>query len=78
MGYDAAGMSGLKKTDPIKDAQRHQREIDAATAMAEYHAANAAELEKAARLKALRLAKVAADRKAKPIARRPKKPSKRP
>ena len=41
MGYDAAGMSGLKKTDPIKVAQQHQREIDAATAMAEYHAANA-------------------------------------
>ena len=77
MGYDAAGMSGLKKTDPIKVAQRHQREIDAATAMAEYHAANAAELEKAARLKALRLAKEAADRKAKPIASKPKL-SKRP
>jgi len=72
------GMSGLKKTDPIKVAQRHQREIDAATAMAEYHAANAAELEKAARLKALRLANEAADRKAKPIAEQTKKPSKRP
>jgi len=77
MGYDAARMSGLKKIDPIKVAQRHQREIDAATAMAEYHAANAAELEKAARLKALRLAKEAADRKAKPIASKPKL-SKRP
>ena len=77
MGYDAARMNEPKKTDPIKMAQRHQREVDAATAMAEYHAANAAELEKAARLKALRLAKEAADRKAKPIASRPKKPSKR-
>ena len=77
MGYDAARMSGLKKTDPTKVAQQHQREIDAATAMAEYHAANAAELEKGARLKALRLAKEAADRKAIPIASKPKKPSKR-
>jgi len=57
MGYDAARMSGLKKTDPVRIALQRQRQIDAAAAMAEYHAATAAELEKAARLKALRLAR---------------------
>ena len=70
-------MSG--KTDSAKNALRRQREVDAATAMAEYHAAKAAELEKTARLKALRLAKAkeAADRKAEPATTKPKRAIKR-
>jgi hypothetical protein len=43
---------------------RRLREIDAAAAMAEYHAAKAVDLQNMAQLKALRLAKEAADRDA--------------
>lgn len=70
-------MSGPKKTDSDKVALQRQREIDAATAMAEYHAAKAADLENMAQLRALRLAKEAADRDDKPVPSKPKKPPKR-
>ena len=55
-----------KKTDPAKAKieLRRLREIDAAAAMAEYHAAKAVDLQNMAQLKALRLAKEAADRDA--------------
>ena len=55
-----------KKTDPAKAKVelRRLREIDAAAAMAEYHAAKAVDLQNMAQLKALRLAKEAADRDA--------------
>ena len=70
-------MSGLKKTDPVKIALRRQREADAAAATAEYHATQVADREKTARLKALRLAKEAADRIAKPVASKSKPASNR-
>jgi hypothetical protein len=58
-----------KNTDPAKAAAKaelqRQREIDAAAAVAEYHAGKAADLQNMAHLKALRLAKVAADQGAK-------------
>ena len=70
-------MSGLRKTDPVRIAQRHQREVDAAAAMAEYRAASAAEIEKATRLRALRLAKEAATSKTEPAStKKPKRTTK--
>ena len=59
-------MTKPKKADlaKAKVELRRLREIDAAAAMAEYHAANAADLQNMAQLKALRLAKEAADRDA--------------
>src|SRR5262245_37409781 len=51
-----------KKTDPAKTARQQQSAIDAAAAMAEYRAAIVAEQAKTVRLKALRLAKEAADK----------------
>jgi hypothetical protein len=59
-------MTKPKKTDlaKAKVELRRLREIDAAAAMAEYHAANAADLQNMVQLKALRLAKEAADRDA--------------
>jgi hypothetical protein len=61
-------MTKPKKADLAKAKAkvelRRLREIDAAAAMAEYHAANAADLQNMAQLKALRLAKEAADRDA--------------
>jgi hypothetical protein len=66
-------MSEPKKTDPAKIELRRLREIDAAAATAEYNAAKAADLENMAQLKALRLAKEAADRDAKPVASMPTK-----
>jgi hypothetical protein len=48
------------KTDPAKITARRQRAVDAAAATAEYQAAIAADRDKTARLKALRLAREAA------------------
>ena len=64
-----------KKTDPAKTARQQQSAIDAAAAMAEYRAAIVADQEKTARLKALRLAKEAADKSG---AGAPATPPKRP
>jgi hypothetical protein len=64
-------MTERKKTDPAKIEHRRQRETDAAAAMAEYHAAKAADIEKTARLRALRLAREAAERDAKPAESKP-------
>jgi hypothetical protein len=59
-------MTKPKKADLAKAKVEHRRlrEIDAAAAMAEYHAAKAVDLQNMAQLKALRLAKEAADRDA--------------
>jgi hypothetical protein len=65
-----------KKTDPAKTARQQQSAIDAAAAMAEYRAAIMAEHEKTVRLKALRLAKEAAD-KTSSGAKPPPRPRKR-
>jgi hypothetical protein len=53
-------MDDIKKTTKL--AVQQQRAVDAAAAMAEYQAAKKADEEKTARLRALRLAKEAADR----------------
>ena len=76
MGYGAIHMTEPKKTDPAE--LRRLREIDAAAAMAEYHTVKAAGLEKMAQLRALRLAKEAADRDAKPAASKTRRAIKRP
>ena len=59
-------MTKPKKADlaKAKVELRRLREIDAAAAMAEYHAAKAVDLQNMAQLKALRLAKEVADRDA--------------
>ena len=69
-------MSESRKTDPAKIELQRLRQIDAAAAMAEYHAAKAADLENMAQLRTRRLAKEAADRRAKSIAAKPKPASK--
>jgi hypothetical protein len=71
-------MAERKTTDPSKVALRRQREIDAAAAMAEYHAAKAADVEKTARLRALRLAREAAESDAKSVASKPQRDKRRP
>jgi hypothetical protein len=71
-------MAERTTTDPAKIALRRHREIDAASAMAEYHAAKAADVEKTARLRALRLAREAAGRDAKSDASPPQRAKKRP
>jgi len=50
-------MTGVRKTPAGKAALKQQQALDGATALAEYQAARAAEREKTARLRALRLAK---------------------
>jgi hypothetical protein len=70
-------MSESRKTDPAKIELQRLRQIDAAAAMAEYHAAKAADLENMAQLRALRLAKEAANRKADPAVSKAKPVSKR-
>jgi hypothetical protein len=58
----------LKNIQPEKGARQRQSAVDASAAMAEYHAAIVAERAKTERLKALRLAKQAAERSAKSAA----------
>jgi len=70
-------MGKSRKTDPAKVEAQRLRQIDAAAAMAEYHAAKAADLENMAQLRALRLAKEAAERKVKPAASKAKPANKR-
>jgi len=70
-------MSESRKTDPAKVEAQRLRQMDAAAATAEYHAAKAADLANMAQLRASRLAKEAAERKPKPAASRAKPASKR-
>jgi hypothetical protein len=64
----------LKNIDSEKAARQRQSAIDASAAMAEYRAAILAERDKTARLKALRLAKEAAERSTKsPVPRAPQR-----
>ncbi len=66
IGLSLKQMTKPKEADlaKAKVELRRLREIDAAAAMAEYHAAKAVDLQNMAQLKALRLAKEAADRDA--------------